>query len=187
MFRDIQMRSRLEATWACFFELCKWPWEYEPFDMPGWIPDFTLAGHVLVEVKPFPPGNFKAWGKTITKIKSAWSQCWRDHTVDAVLLLGTSPWFEADGCLVSVGWLSESIFYHCDEVEATEANMNLWFAESPIGRYYGSGRIDFCHAIGRYSGRVFDDYDGGSYPDGTPVPKIWNRAKNLTQWKPRIA
>src|SRR4051794_1679736 len=50
-----QFRSRLEARWANFFDLVGWRYEYEPFDLPGWIPDFMLIGaheSILVEVKP---------------------------------------------------------------------------------------------------------------------------------------
>lgn len=53
--RGVRFRSRLEARWAAFFELCAWPWEYEPeLGLDGWIPDFALiAGRtLLVEVKP---------------------------------------------------------------------------------------------------------------------------------------
>lgn len=189
MFRDIQMRSRLEATWACFFELCKWPWEYEPFDMPGWIPDFVLAGHVLVEVKPFPPGDFEAWSETITKITSAWSQCWSDHRVDSVLLLGTSPQFGGcKYCQSSLGWLSETIHNATDtEYRGSifEDGSDLWIEEAAVG--YIDGLFDFCHAVGSYRGRIHNRYHGGSLPlnDGFLV-STWNRAKNLTQWKPRV-
>jgi hypothetical protein len=64
-YQGVQFRSRLEARWAAFFDLLGWEWEYEPFDLKGWIPDFLLKGHgalphfdqvnsegVLVEVKP---------------------------------------------------------------------------------------------------------------------------------------
>jgi len=47
-------RSRLEARWAVFFDLMKWPFEYEPVDLGEWSPDFRLTiGHDdwLVEVK----------------------------------------------------------------------------------------------------------------------------------------
>lgn len=48
-----QYRSRLEARWAAFFGLLGWDFEYEPFDLQGWIPDFILPkAKVLVEVKP---------------------------------------------------------------------------------------------------------------------------------------
>lgn len=53
----VRFRSRLEARWAAFFDLCKISWEYEPeVGVEGWIPDFGLmrVGQpaMLVEVKP---------------------------------------------------------------------------------------------------------------------------------------
>jgi hypothetical protein len=57
---NIRFRSRLEAQWAAFFDLLSWPWEYEPSDLRGYIPDFILKfdqskwndyGPLLVEVK----------------------------------------------------------------------------------------------------------------------------------------
>ncbi len=49
-----RFRSRLEARWAAFFDLMGWEWEYEPADLNGWIPDFSLrtSPTVYVEVKP---------------------------------------------------------------------------------------------------------------------------------------
>jgi hypothetical protein len=55
LYNGIQFRSRLEATWAAFFDVIGWEWEYEPalFEGPGWTPDFLLKGrNTLVEVKP---------------------------------------------------------------------------------------------------------------------------------------
>lgn len=63
-YRGVLFRSRLEARWAAFFDLAGWKWEYEPFDLPGWSPDFWVSfpcGHsecpdshvLLVEVKPY--------------------------------------------------------------------------------------------------------------------------------------
>src|SRR5690554_7919610 len=51
-YAGVNFRSRLEATWAAFFDLCGWEWEYEPFDLEGWVPDFVLERRVAVEVKP---------------------------------------------------------------------------------------------------------------------------------------
>jgi hypothetical protein len=48
-------RSRLEAKWAHFFDSVGWEWEYEPFDLNGYIPDFVMMGwseKLIVEVKP---------------------------------------------------------------------------------------------------------------------------------------
>lgn len=56
-YAGVTFRSRLEARWAAFFDLCKWKWEYEPVDLKVWVPDFRvkiLEGEtLLVEVKPF--------------------------------------------------------------------------------------------------------------------------------------
>jgi hypothetical protein len=58
-YAGIRFRSRLEATWAAFFDLLGWSWEYEPFDLAGYIPDFVISAggnrrpsQILVEVKP---------------------------------------------------------------------------------------------------------------------------------------
>ena len=60
-YSGIRFRSRLEATWAAFFDLMQWPWEYEPFDLDGYIPDFALPNplaengverQVVVDIKP---------------------------------------------------------------------------------------------------------------------------------------
>ena len=67
-YKGISFRSRLEAKWAAFFDLCEWRWEYEPvdfrFENTGWIPDFFVefpCGHsecngshtIYAEVKPY--------------------------------------------------------------------------------------------------------------------------------------
>lgn len=55
-YNGVQFRSRLEARWAAMFDLIGWEWEYEPIDLDGYIPDFTVNPHedspILIEVKP---------------------------------------------------------------------------------------------------------------------------------------
>lgn len=53
MYAGCLFRSRLEATWAAFFDICGVQWVYEPFDLPGWSPDFLINHVMLCEVKPF--------------------------------------------------------------------------------------------------------------------------------------
>ncbi len=36
-YKGLLFRSRLEAQWAHFFDDLDWPWEYEPFDLNGYI------------------------------------------------------------------------------------------------------------------------------------------------------
>lgn len=63
-YAGVRFRSRLEARWAAFFDLCQWSWEYEPVELAGWAPDFLVTipcGHsdcqpthrLYVEVKPY--------------------------------------------------------------------------------------------------------------------------------------
>jgi hypothetical protein len=54
LYRGVMFRSRLEARWAAFFDLIGWAWTYEPQDLAGYIPDFSVAfeaAPLLVEVK----------------------------------------------------------------------------------------------------------------------------------------
>jgi len=53
-YKGVLFRSKLEATWARFFDVIGVEWEYEPCQLPGWIPDFLIDGWWLAEVKPFP-------------------------------------------------------------------------------------------------------------------------------------
>lgn len=52
MYNGRLYRSRLEARWAAFFDLAGFEFEYEPFDLNGWSPDFLLEKNTLVEIKP---------------------------------------------------------------------------------------------------------------------------------------
>ena len=57
-YAGVRFRSRLEATWASFFDLTGIEWEYEPVRLDGWIPDFRLFGRFLCEVKPIQMTGF---------------------------------------------------------------------------------------------------------------------------------
>lgn len=86
-YGGVRFRSRLEARWAAFFDLAKVKWDYEPFDLEGWAPDFMLRTPVcsiLVEVKPVDAANFDGNYEPFQKAFDYWSQ-------HQVLLLGISP------------------------------------------------------------------------------------------------
>lgn len=53
LFRGVRFRSRTEARWAALFTRLGWPWEYEPIELRGYIPDFVIRFRrpLLVEVK----------------------------------------------------------------------------------------------------------------------------------------
>lgn len=54
MYKGTLFRSRIEARWACFFDLIGWPWAYEPIDGDWYLADFILLfenGHMVAEIK----------------------------------------------------------------------------------------------------------------------------------------
>lgn len=58
MYNGRQYRSRLEARWQAMFDLLNWQAEYEPFEVNGWNPDFSISSTayntngIIVEIKP---------------------------------------------------------------------------------------------------------------------------------------
>lgn len=95
----MNFRSRLEAKWAAFFDICGWKWIYEPFDLDGWAPDFLIKTphcNVLVEVKPV---DMESYGKTES---NPFDKAYRYWPKYQVMLLGTSP-NEID--YLGAGWI----------------------------------------------------------------------------------
>lgn len=62
IYNGTKYRSRLEARWAAFFDLIGWRYQYEPFDLTGWTPDFVIYGSknrmLFIEVKPVVTREF---------------------------------------------------------------------------------------------------------------------------------
>ena len=66
--RGVLFRSRIEAQWAYVFDILGFEWEYEPFDLMGYIPDFVLKYKgvpVLIEIK----GDVDIWNTAPHKEK----------------------------------------------------------------------------------------------------------------------
>jgi hypothetical protein len=92
-YAGVEFRSRLEARWAAYFDLCGWRWDYEPIDLRGWTPDFAIETpycRVFAEVKPVD-GAGPAFDPAYAKAVAHWSKV-------QVLLLGLAPGrYEAAG------------------------------------------------------------------------------------------
>jgi len=106
-YRAFEFRSRLEAKWAMFFDLCGWNWGYEPTERHGYIPDFVLGYRPsLVEVKPFH--RIEQWDEAIQKIIQSGIN-------EPVILLGDDPtWISvsltiAGDMAPAIGWLAEPL------------------------------------------------------------------------------
>ena len=182
-YAGVQFRSRLEARWAAFFDLCGWVWEYEPFDLDGWIPDFKIEGDdgsLLVEIKPISEFD-SAVGK---KIESA---CLASEYEGEMLLLGLAPDVIADpyhsdwACGTSFGWLAERM----PTGARPDADDWEWgWDEACVG--YGSAHDDFIDvgaAEGSYAGRLFGNYDGNPMTiDPSSLKMAWKEAVNKVQF-----
>jgi len=88
-YAGVNFRSRLEARWAAFFDLACWSWDYEPFDLEGWTPDFLLrtkSGNILVEVKPI-----ELMRPISLSTAAAYRKAVLHHRDHVLLLLGIAP------------------------------------------------------------------------------------------------
>lgn len=183
LYRGYRFRSRLEATWARFFDAMGWRWEYEPFDMPGWIPDFVIYGadHVLVEVKPIGEPDEAVQSKITTAAREG-------EWTGELLVLGTGP-FVGQWESFCLGWLGERVI---------EGEPFGWtFDQAVLGTWSGSESeaknpkrtVGFCHETQGFRDRITGCYDGGCQGDvGSDglledLQRLWAQAKNETQWR----
>lgn len=170
LYRSIRFRSRLEATWAAWFDKVQWPWSYEPYDLDGYIPDFILrfhqpAHHVMVEVKPVlefaelaafaPRLEAVGWGGT------------------DILVLGAHLFTDPSTGQPILGWLGEAGYW----------------AGAPLGFCHECGAVTFCHEEQSFTGRSCGCYPGGCWPRGSAddlrvLNTWWHEAKNAMQWRP---
>lgn len=113
-----RFRSRLEARWAAFFDLAGWDWDYEPFDLEGWCPDFCLhmdGADVLVEVKPVQLVRHEVGSWTLPKHPS-FEKARAHQSENWILLLGTRPQDDSD--YFGIGTLMDPP--HSDEQDITK-------------------------------------------------------------------
>ena len=170
--RYTRFRSRLEARWAAFFDAIGWRWEYEPFDVDGYIPDFAILGArpFLVEVKP-AMALFEL-SRHVAKL---------EKTGREALLVGVSPWLPSEhGYYMPVaGLLLQEMADQADDSElyADEAIWCQCETCAQIGVYHFSGVFD---------GYPCGHYNGGGGPgliEDETIDRAWAEARNLTQWR----
>ena len=184
--RGLQFRSRLEAQWSYVFTELNWNWEYEPYDLNGYIPDFIVVfangNELLIEVKSI----MNVWDKEkeckayIDKIfNSGWQKMFM--IVGANVGLGKYSANGGDG--VSLGIVGGS---HDD----VDDDGRIWTLPYPV--------IELNNSDNSWS-IISDDSDRDGYDlglnngeqiysnrhDDTPAifQQIWTKSKNMTQWK----
>lgn len=176
-YAGVNFRSRLEAKWACWFDLMRWKWEYEPIDLNGYIPDFLLRFQkpIYVEVKGvITDSEMLPHVNRISKLK-------RDRDI---LFVG-----------------SGSLQLHQSVSEDIPERLQNPMLGLILPAYSGESRWHFfseCTGHGSlfvqsFEGRdprcaVCGDKDGYNYDSDkhmfVPFLKKWNRACNKVQWKP---
>jgi len=202
-YAGVNFRSRLEARWAAFFDLCGWKWDYEPFDLDGWAPDFMLKGKVkaLVEVKPI---NFAdAEDAAIKQAKIVADKAFRaasaispprkpidemaeeefDSYVEEsksrpqyeIVVVGNGPFKNDSWNRWGLGVFALDDF--CDQDFA-----DLFYGEETA--------LDYAARYNNFQYRIGGQHEGDGHLhriyDDTPE-HLWREAGNLVQWKRKAA
>lgn len=179
IYNGTYFRSRLEATWAVFFERCKWSWEYEPMDLNGWFPDFAIKNNfgdkkdILVEVKPYDLsivdiGNINdEIKKDLEKISLALG-----HGKE-MLFLGRCPYKTR-----------ESHWYEhmCLGLLVRSCEFGIYEVDHAVMNFLPNRGFDVCDELCSYTMRMSGEYDGNQWPAPANTVNIyWGLAKKITQ------
>lgn len=204
-----RFRSRLEARWAHLFDAIGWQWEYEPFDLDGYVPDFLIMGETPLVVEVKPAASVNELQEYVPRLTSALGK--REF-----LLVGASPllpelgpgegaWGRKPAGLLGQLWEDEqdwsinvapASWCRCIGSERWSAPR---YATEPDGSQgllieYGEllEKIDCLrfatvHEFGSYHKYPCGHYAGG---DGGrdcdwEIEHKWVDARNATQWKTR--
>lgn len=185
MYRGRRYRSRLEARWAVMFDLLRWRYEYEPYDLGGWIPDYALFGveEILVEIKPYSSLKEFDTGKIIGALRG--TEKWGKE----ILLLGSTLMATSDTSVVWAGRPAVILGYlgEFEKGVGSEFRGEYWFSGAVLNYY--QGKWGFYHAESSWSDRITGLYDGDHYlynPDYEEVLKLWNQAGNIVQWRAEV-
>jgi hypothetical protein len=194
LYKSIRFRSRLEARWAAFFDLIKWKWLYEPFDLKGYIPDFIVQfnqNRLLIEVKPLTGPNPK-FHDVAQKIEtSGWllmNNGSKDLHSGASLIVGCGVNLDPkhNDCIYGKGRSPFSI----DSAGWLE---DFSYGVSGYGPCY-IARCPHCHAYFYWNLETYWQcqhclketdkpyrLDQSDHPD---LGKLLARAQNIVQWNP---
>jgi hypothetical protein len=188
-YRGVQFRSRLEARWAAFFDLAGWRWQYEAFDLNGWIPDFRLCGKVpaLVEVKPIDFSEFsdaeaafkyiEGLARNVITFRDRFRKL-RGYLDHEIIVLGLGP---APSQITHAGFSVPILGYMLCE---HKTGLEDWAA---ICAGHGSHNLDYIavNTSWRYriGGQYDDNHDHLDFIRDSDVEYLWREASNLVQWK----
>ena len=165
-YAGVRFRSKLEAKWACVFDLLRWSWEYESLELDFYIPDFVLRfprGLVLAEVKP---------ASTATELLTFAPKVTGAGWPGEVLMLGASLFLPTSEAVPSFGIYSQ--FEDSPDGPALGA-----FDHALMHRCLGCGAFSFHHAGGDWRCAIAGCSDGNTLIDPlepSELRAIWNEA-----------
>lgn len=188
--RGIRFRSRLEAQWAYFFDFVGWNWEYEPFDLRGYIPDFILKFakvEILVEIKgTLDKADLNNYVKKIED--SGWVG---DYMICGACIW-KGDWPGESGVLGLLGYFGghddpyqDNLFTSSPLLVSKSSCECCEYYIRGIQNFNITGRSDWSpYNVSCNSG---DGMNGWDYHDGiltyTEVNQVFVQAKNKAQWK----
>lgn len=183
-YRAFEFRSRLEARWAAFFDLCGWNWAYEPTERHGYIPDFVLGYRpTLVEVKPFH--RIEQWDEAIQKIIQSGID-------EPVILLGDDPVWITFSLTINgdaapaIGWLAKPI--------SIEGQRDFEITRLHFGFTEGNRRLGLCPLDAAWVNVIYKPPENCEAKNKwsrvelersefeSQVVKRWAKATNASQW-----
>ena len=174
-YRGVLFRSRLEAKWASFFDLVGWPWQYEPLDLKGYIPDFILTmpkGPIIVEVKP--ELYLEELIQYAPKIQDSG---WKHES----LIVGTGP-FNIQTGRASLGMLDERGKGYPDADPDAH-----WWSNAVFHKCTNCGHYSFHHEEGMFFCRHSGCYEGDHYLgiiDFDEAFRLFAVASQQARWNP---
>jgi hypothetical protein len=181
VYDGIQFRSRLEARWACMFDMMSLNWLYEPLDLDGWIPDFVITNHIhknelidgsngasiFVEIKPIDSFPFD----TAKKIETAMAA----YEKEKYLEYKSGPDHTAIDCDFDdyLGMYGHPLVI---------LGYTIPIFDSSIG-YVNQG-CDWKHLfVDRYDDDEFQFSDEGYSAAIDEIMEMWKKAGNMVQWR----
>jgi hypothetical protein len=168
VYKGIEFRSRLEAKWAAMFDQLGWPWEYEPVDLLGYIPDFVLKwdhGHTICEVKP---------ATTVDELHKAIPKIERSGWDGEAMIVGAS--IEHTRQYATIGLLTARFDWPDDPDPS-------WAWAGAFSHECGSCRkISIHHEIGGWYCRLCGAWDGDHFLDPVDISLFWANATNAVKY-----
>jgi hypothetical protein len=163
----------------------RWDTQYEPSDLPGWIPDFALngQGQLLIEVKMVTGMDDPLFQETAEKIQRSG---WNGECLIVSDRLPLSPYQN-----LCVGWLGELGENWSPECLIGNRRWDFAPFNASFDDEDDNGIVGFSHLSGYWGDRVTGRYDKtqslehiGRYKTIEKIKQFWNKAGNEVQWHP---